>query len=54
MAEKFMYIPNDDTQNYPFSGLKLMVETFEHLMNQPVKTPKVPKVIMPTNKKTSF
>ena len=28
MVDKFMYIPNDDTQNYPFSGL--VVETFEH------------------------
>ena len=30
MADKFMYIPNDDTQNYPFYRLKLVVETFEH------------------------
>ena len=30
MADKLMYnIPNDDTQNYPFYRLKLMVETFE-------------------------
>ena len=26
-----MYISNDDTQNYPFCSLKLVVETFEHL-----------------------
>ena len=25
-----MYIPNDETQNYPFCILKLVVETFEH------------------------
>ena len=30
MADKFMYIPNDDTQNYPFCSVKLGVETFEH------------------------
>ena len=27
MANKFMYIPNDDSQNYP---LQLVVETFGH------------------------
>ena len=26
--DKFMYIPNDDKQNYLFSRLKLVVETF--------------------------
>ena len=25
-----MYIPNDDTQNYPFSRLELVVHKFEH------------------------
>ena len=25
-----MYIPNDDTQKYPFVRLQLVVETFEH------------------------
>ena len=30
MANKLMYIPNDDTQNCPFCKLKLLVETFEH------------------------
>ena len=29
MADKFIYIPNDNTQNYPFCTLKLVVETFE-------------------------
>ena len=28
--EKLMYIPNDDTQNYPVSRSELVVETFEH------------------------
>ncbi len=30
MDNKLMYIPNDDTQNYPFCGVKIVVETFEH------------------------
>ena len=30
MADKWMCIANDDTQNYPFFTLKLVVETFEH------------------------
>ena len=25
MADKFMYIPNDDTQNYPFCIFQLLV-----------------------------
>ena len=29
MADKFMQIPNDDTQNSPYCRLKLVVETFE-------------------------
>ena len=28
MADKFMYIPNDDTPNYPFCRLELVAETF--------------------------
>ena len=31
MADKSMYIPNDETHNYPFKRLKFVVETFEHL-----------------------
>ena len=30
MADKLMYIRNDDSQNYRFCRLKLVVETFEH------------------------
>ena len=30
MADKLMYVPNDDTQNYPFSRLLWVVETFGH------------------------
>jgi hypothetical protein len=28
--DKYVYIPNDDTQNLPYCRLKLVVETFEH------------------------
>ena len=31
MADKLMYIPNDDIQNYNFWKLKSVVETFKHL-----------------------
>ena len=34
MADTLMYIPNDETQNYHFSRLKLVVKTFK-LMKQP-------------------
>ena len=54
MADKFMYIPNDDTKNQPFCKLNLTVETLEHstcLTNQ-YKFSIVPKVVKPTNKKT--
>ena len=34
-----MYIPNDDTENYPFCRLKLVVEMFKHLINQPINSP---------------
>ena len=29
MVDKLMCISNDDTQNYPFCGLQLVVEMFE-------------------------
>ena len=30
MADKLMYIPNDDIQNYPSCRLQFVVETFEY------------------------
>ena len=39
MVDTLMYIPNDDTQNYPYCRLQLAVEiicTF-NLINQPIK-----------------
>ena len=35
MANKLMYIANDDTQNYPFCRFKLVFETFEHSTYEP-------------------
>ena len=48
-----MYIPNDDTQNYPFSRLELVVKIFEHSTewSNQSNSKKVPKVVKPTNKK---
>ena len=54
MTDKFMYIPIDDTQTYPFYRLKLVVKTFRHLIkwtNQP-KFNKDAKVVKPTYKET--
>ena len=31
MADKLMFVSNNDTQNYPFSGSQLVVETFGEL-----------------------
>ena len=51
MADKLTYITNDDTQNYPFCRLPLVVDTqLNELTNQ--NSIKVPKVAKPTNKKT--
>ena len=50
MDDKFIYIPNDDTQFYPFCRLHLVVKTFELNESTDFKSIKVPKVVMPTNK----
>ena len=52
MNDKLMKIPTDDTQNYTFCRLKLVVksENVWTLNNQ--NSMKVPKVVRPTNKKT--
>ena len=44
MADKFIYIPNVNNQNYPFCKLQLEVETIE--LDKPTyqNTFKVPKV----------
>ena len=53
MTDKLMFIPNDDTQKFPLSKLKLMALTFEHstLWTKQSKFTEVPKV-KPKNKKT--
>ena len=37
MADKLIYILNDDTQNYPFCKLKLVVETLDTQLNKTTK-----------------
>ena len=57
MADKLMYIPNDDTQNYLFCRLKLMViKRLNTQLNESnnQNSPKVPKFGKPTNKKTFY
>ena len=48
MADKFMYIPNNDRKNNPFFILQLLVQ-----LNEPTNkySIKVPKCVMPTKKK---
>ena len=53
MANKLIYIPNNDTQKYPFCRLQSVIETIGHSTkwtNQS-KFIKVPKVVKPTIKK---
>ena len=53
MADKFMYILNDDTQNYPSSRLQLVVKRLDTLLNEPTNQNliKVPKIVKPMSKK---
>ena len=53
MANKFMYIPDDDTQNYPFFRLQVMVEMFLHstLLTNESKFNKSQQIVKPTRKK---
>ena len=54
MAVKLMYIPNNDTKNYPFCRLKSVVDMFEYssYRTNQSKFIIVPKVIKAINKKT--
>ena len=45
LSDKLKYAFNYNTQNYPSYGLKLVVETFEHWLNQQIKIHKVSKVV---------
>ena len=49
-----MYIPNDNTQNFPFCRLQLEVEIYKHFNNEPNNQNLigiVPKVVEPMNGK---
>ena len=37
MADKLMYIPSDDTKNYPFCRFQLEVERLNTQINEPIK-----------------
>ena len=50
MANKLMYIPNDDTQNYPLSKLFLVLEASRHSIYQ-FNQSKFPKVVKPKKRK---
>ena len=51
MADKFMHVPNDDTQNNPFCNLHLVVETFETTNQNSIK---VSKFVDPMKKKKFY
>ena len=55
MADKLMLISNDDTQNYTFCWLQLVVKKFGHSTYSEtsyLNGMKVSKVVKQTNKKT--
>ena len=54
MADKFMHILNDDTQNYHFCRLQLEFETFGHSINKRTNKKSLKKVVKSTNKKRYF
>ena len=45
MAYEWIYIPNDDTQNYPYCRLQLVIKTMDTQLNEPTT-----KVVERTNK----
>ena len=47
MADKLMYIPNTDTQNYPFCKFQSRVDTLDTQINKPTNQNSylVPKVV---------
>ena len=53
MVEKLIYFPNDNTQNYPFYRLQLVVKGLETHLNEATNQNSifVPNVLKPTNKK---
>ena len=53
MANKLMYIPNDDTLSYPFCRYNQWLNRLDTQHNELTNRNliKVPKVVKPTNKK---
>ena len=49
MADKLMYISNDDAQNYPFFRLRLVVEHLDTHLNESANQNSI-KVEKPRNK----
>ena len=53
MGDKLMYIPNEETQNYQFCRLKLVIKMFGHSTKWTnKKLIKVSKIVKSTNNKT--
>ena len=54
MADKLMYIPNDDTQITPFVNYNKLFKRLDTKLNEPTNQNliKFPKVVNPTNKIT--
>ena len=53
MPDKLKYIPNNDTQNYHFCTLQLVIVTFEHSTkkNNQSNSINVSKIVKPTDNK---
>ena len=43
MTNKLMYIPNDETQIYPYFRLQLVIETFENSTYEPTNQNSIKK-----------
>ena len=52
MADKLLYINNDDLKNYRFCRLQLVIESLDTYKPPCQNLIKVPKVVKQTNKKT--
>ena len=52
MDDRLIHIPNHEKQNYPFCGLKSLVEKSENANLTKQDSVKVPKVLKLTNERT--
>ena len=50
MADTLMNFPNNDTQNFPFRRLQLVVDSKQNKPTNQISI-KIPKVVKATNKK---